>query len=248
MESIIKQQQLELARALAKALEQNHDEQAQMYLSQLTHSHDENLFLEMGKLTRKLHAALTDFTLDPRLFKLAEKEMPNTRERLNYIINSTEEATHKTLSFIDESMPLASFIADGADKLEQHWQIYNENTATSSQENELDKTVEEHLFLVKQNAQQIHHNLAKITLVQGFQDLTGQVLRQVISLVEEVEHNLVDLIKTSGQHQLDVETRDFQDDKDEAIKAGGPQITNHDKVNVVKNQDDVDDLLASFGF
>lgn len=36
-------------------------------------------------------------------------------------------------------------------------------------------------------------------LAQGFQDLTGQVIRQVIDLIKEIESNLVVLIKVSGQ-------------------------------------------------
>jgi chemotaxis protein CheZ len=82
-----------------------------------------------------------------------------------------------------------------------------------------------------------------MTLAQGFQDLTGQVLRQVIGLVEEVETNLVKLVKVAGQPQQSGETK-----KVDPLKAEGPQINAKNKPNVVNNQDDVDDLLSSLGF
>ena len=93
------------------------------------------------------------------------------------------------------------------------------------------------------HAGEIHNNLSEMTLAQGFQDLTGQVLRQVIGLVEEVENNLVKLVKVAGQSQQSGETKQV-----DPLKAEGPQINAKNKPNVVNNQDDVDDLLSSLGF
>jgi chemotaxis protein CheZ len=83
-----------------------------------------------------------------------------------------------------------------------------------------------------------------MTLAQGFQDLTGQVIRQVISLVEEVEDSLVQLVKVAGKHQQKVTPTKEKD----PIKAEGPQINAQDNPDVMNNQDDVDDLLSSLGF
>jgi chemotaxis protein CheZ len=82
-----------------------------------------------------------------------------------------------------------------------------------------------------------------MTLAQGFQDLTGQVIRQVIGLVEEVEASLVQLVKVAGKHQQSTTKKES-----DPIKAEGPQINAQDNPNVVNNQDDVDDLLSSLGF
>ncbi len=96
---------------------------------------------------------------------------------------------------------------------------------------------------MKQHADQVHHNLSEMMLAQGFQDLTGQVIRQVISLVEEVEDSLVQLVKVAGKPQQSSDKKEI-----DPIKAEGPQINAQDNPNVVNNQDDVDDLLSSLGF
>jgi chemotaxis protein CheZ len=106
------------------------------------------------------------------------------------------------------------------------------------------KEIEAYLPTVKQHADQVHANLSEMTLAQGFQDLTGQVIRQVIGLVEEVEDSLVQLVKVAGKHQQETTPKKDVD----PIKAEGPQINAQDNPNVVNNQDDVDDLLSSLGF
>jgi len=78
-------------------------------------------------------------------------------------------------------------------------------------------------------------------MAQDFQDLTGQIIRQVINLIRDVEAKLVHLVKISGAQAQ--ECRDEGSDKLE-----GPVIPGVDQGDVVKGQDDVDDLLSSLGF
>jgi chemotaxis protein CheZ len=110
---------------------------------------------------------------------------------------------------------------------------------------EMSKEIEAYLPVVKQHSEKIHQNLSEVTLAQGYQDLTGQVIRQVITMVEEVEDNLVALVKIAGTHQQD---RQKDDTEESPIKAEGPQIGAKDNPKVVNNQDEVDDLLSSLGF
>ena len=100
----------------------------------------------------------------------------------------------------------------------------------------------------KQHAETIQANLSEITLAQGYQDLTGQVIRQVTDLVEEVETNLVDLIKMVSEHQPLKQNTASTTKAVDPLKAEGPQMNATDKTNVVATQDDVDDLLSSLGF
>jgi chemotaxis protein CheZ len=236
---------LEAARALVTALEAGDESQVQLQMTTLTQAHQNDLFNEVGKLTRDLHEALSNFSVDPRLVDLAEHDIPDTRDRLNFVIETTEEAAHKTLGFIDETLPLASELKKTADDIEQSWHRFRMREMNAEEFRELSKEIEAYLPSVKSNTDQIHKNLSDMTLAQGFQDLTGQVIRQVITLVEEVEDNLVRLVKIAGQHQTEVK----KDDKVvDPIKAEGPQINAQDKANVVNNQDEVDDLLSSLGF
>ena len=245
MDSSQKIQQLEAARALVIALESDEEKQAQIQLSILTQSQESDLFHQVGKLTRELHEALSNFNIDSRLIDLAEKEIPNTRERLNYVITTTEEAAHKTLEFIEQSLPLTSEIQQITEELDTSWHRFRLAKTNTSELHIFGKEIESYLPKVKQHSVQIHKNLSEMMLAQGFQDLTGQVISQVISLVEEVESNLVRLVQVSSQH---IEHKKEVSKPVDPIKAEGPQINAKNKPNVVNDQDEVDDLLSSLGF
>lgn len=235
---------LEAARALVAALEANDNTEAQIHLASLTQAQESELFHEVGTLTRELHESLNNFNVDPRLVDMAKNDIPDTRERLNYVITTTEEAAHKTLGLIDSTLPLSDSLKDAAQKIEESWHRFRMREMDVDEFRTMSTEIESYLPNVKEHADKIHENLSEMTLAQGFQDLTGQVIRQVITLVEEVENNLVELVKIAGKHQTETK----KDGKEvDLIKAEGPQI-NKDKPNVVNNQDEVDDLLSSLGF
>jgi len=244
VESNSKAAQLTAARALVSALETDNEELIQQQLTLLTHAQDSELFLEVGKLTRELHNAINSFNVDSRLVNLTENTIPNTRERLNYVITATENAAHKTLGFIDAAMPLASSLKETAEKIDESWHRFRNREMNADEFRELSVEIEAYLPLVKQHSEKIHLNLTDMMMAQGFQDLTGQVIRQVITLIEEVEDNLVRLVQVSSKH---IEHKK-EDKIVDPTKAEGPQINAENNPNVVNNQDEVDDLLSSLGF
>ena len=237
MESMSKEQQLEAAQALVKALESDDNEQIQHQLTTLTQIQESDLFQQVGKLPRDLHDSLSNFSLDPRLIDLAENDIPSTRERLDYVIKTTEDAAHRTLELIDQTLPLTTALQQSTNNINESWH------QTSIEDEDISNKLKAYLPEVKQHSEQIHANLTEMTVVQGFQDVTGQVVRQVIILIEEVEDNLVKLVKLSGQK---IEQKDIK--PVDPIKAEGPQINQQDNPDVVNNQDEVDDLLSSLGF
>ncbi|MBL1321126.1 MAG: protein phosphatase CheZ [Methylophaga sp.] len=234
--------QLEAARALVTALENNDEQQVEQQLLILTQSQESDLFQEVGKLTRELHDSLNNFDVDARLIDLTENEMPDTRDRLNFVIKTTEDAAHKTLGFIDQTLPLTSELKQTAEQIDESWHRFRIKEMNAD---EFQSLIESYLPIVKQHSEQIHANLSEIIMAQGFQDITGQVIRQVIDLVGEVEGNLVQLVKVAGKH-IDNNTKDNK--KVDPIKAEGPQINAEGNPNVLNNQDEVDDLLSSLGF
>ena len=245
MEYLSSSELLDVARDLVTALETNDEKQAQIHLADLTQAQESDLFHEVGMLTRELHDSLSNFNVDSRLIDLAEHDIADTRERLNYVIKTTEEAAHNTLELIDKTLPLSDSLKLTAQNIDESWHRFRMREMGVEEFRTLSTEIESYLPNVKKHADQIHENLLEMTEAQGFQDLTGQVIRQVITLVEEVENKLVELVKIAGKHQTDRQ----KDGKEEVdlIKAEGPQI-NKDKPNVVNNQDEVDDLLSSLGF
>ncbi len=245
MDSSNQTSQLEIARSLVTALENNDEQLAAELTLSLGQSQESALFREVGKLTRELHDALNNFEVDARLIDLTENEMPNTRDRLNFVITTTENAAHKTLGYIDQTLPLTSELKKSAQKIDESWHRFRMKELSADEFRQLSKEIGAYLPIVKQHSEQIHANLSEMIMAQGFQDITGQVIRQVIDLVGEVENNLVQLVKVAGKHINDKPKENKQVDP---IKAEGPQINAEDNPNVLNNQDEVDDLLSSLGF
>ena len=83
-------------------------------------------------------------------------------------------------------------------------------------------------------------------MAQDFQDLTGQIIERVITLVDDMESSLVDLIRISGQNLREPVLKQQED----ILKGAGPVVPGVDDVaeNVVSGQDEFDDLLSSLGF
>jgi chemotaxis protein CheZ len=87
-------------------------------------------------------------------------------------------------------------------------------------------------------------------MAQGYQDLTGQVIRRVIDLVKEVEDSLVNMLTMFGERDGAEQTKpsSAKADKVDDVEAEGPIIDAEKRDDVVSGQDDVDDLLSSLGF
>jgi chemotaxis protein CheZ len=117
---------------------------------------------------------------------------------------------------------------------------------------ELYRRIDQFLGQTVDNSTVLSDKFNSILLAQDFQDLSGQVIKKVISLVQDVELRLVDLMRVAGQVEqltgifrgVDVESAN----KGADVVAEGPQIKASQRADVVSGQDDVDDLLSSLGF
>jgi chemotaxis protein CheZ len=100
----------------------------------------------------------------------------------------------------------------------------------------------------------LNENMQNIILEQGFQDLTGQVLKKVINLVTEVECNLVSLMRIAGQVEavVGIDVNEYVnkdgDNTGSDTVGEGPQYNAEKRSDVIDSQDNVDDLLSSLGF
>jgi chemotaxis protein CheZ len=230
-----KTQLLESARALIAALEADNEPDAEVQLTALAEGRDNNLFIEVGKLTRDLHAAISNFSVDSRIANLTEHDIPDSRDRLDYVVTLTEQAAHQTLEAVDKAIPAANNLLELT------------KTVPKTADAATQLSIDDVFLSITQRTHTIQSALSDITMAQGFQDLTGQVIRKVTDLIEEVETNLVRLIKIAAEHQPQKQVSPIVQEVD-PLKAEGPQMNAAHKKNVVTDQDDVDDLLSSLGF
>lgn len=197
-------------------------------------------------MTRQLHDSLETFRQDSRIDSLTENEIPDARERLSYVIEMTQKAADKTLGAVEETLPIADKIEDRAGELKNTWKKFRRRELSADQFRELSADIETFLGDIEGDSRQMKNNLTEVLMAQDFQDLTGQIINRVITLVEEVEGNLVDLIRITGLGDGDEVANKKQEIS--AVEAEGPQIPGIGTADVMESQDDVDDLLSSLGF
>ncbi|HKK13113.1 MAG TPA: protein phosphatase CheZ, partial [Gammaproteobacteria bacterium] len=187
------------ARQLVADLEAGNEEAAGRALDDLTRARDASLFHELGKLTRELHEALNSFQLDARMANLTESDIPDARARLNHVITMTEQSAHRTLNAVEAALPVSEELRDEASALHGQWQRFRRRDMDVEEFRRLSQTLEEFLATTTDRATHINQNLSEVLMAQDFQDLTGQIIRKVIALVKEVEDNLVNLVRISGE-------------------------------------------------
>jgi chemotaxis protein CheZ len=233
---------LSLAKSLVANLEQGNTTEVNQLISNLSNQHESVLFQEVGKLTRQLHDSITCFGDDDRFSGLAENRMPDARERLSFVIEKTEESAHRTLNAVEEALPIAHELEEHGKTMRQDWEKFTRREMDAEEFRQMSKRIEGFLQHVENDAKDLNKGLTEIMMAQDFQDITGQIIRQVIELVHDIEEGLVTAIKNSG-----MTTISHDEDKKDVV-AEGPQVNQEDNPDVMSGQDDVDDLLSSLGF
>ena len=223
-------------------------------VAELNSTRDQSLYQEVGRLTRTLHESIRNFQIDTTRQDKQEElsKIDDATDRLSYVVDMTDKAANKTLDLVEETMPLASEMKQEASVLKTDWAKLRRREMNPDEFRLLYKRMD--LFLNKLNEQsdQVYRNLSEILLAQDFQDLTGQVIKRVTGLVQEVEENLVHLVAMAGKVDQITGTvhegLERKDDKNNIERGEGPQMNAEERVDVVSSQDDVDDLLSSLGF
>ncbi len=228
-------------RNLLQEMEVSSEKDGMATLDTFVKDYEEGLYNQIGRLTRQLHDSLNTFKADEKIFSLTKEDIPSAKERLKYVVEVTEQATQKVLGIIENSIPLSLEISEGASGLHNKWSKLS--NAAGSQE--IASSTKTFLVEVGENASILHGHLTEILMAQEFQDITGQIIKKVIDLVQDVESNLVRLIKLTGHVNA---PREKEKEK-ESLKASGPCVPGIDDQAVcTSGQDDVDELLASLGF
>jgi chemotaxis protein CheZ len=85
-------------------------------------------------------------------------------------------------------------------------------------------------------------------MAQGFQDITGQIIRRVIDLVQDLESSMVNLISISSRKIAAGSAAGIGASVQPELP--GPVVPGVDDKagDVATSQVDVDDLLSSLGF
>lgn len=197
------------------------------------------MLVRVGQMTRGLHDSLRELGLDKVLEK-ASVDMPDVRDRLNYVARMTEQAAQRVLNATDAAIPLQERIDAGASEVLKGWKNTFNAPFSEAGYRDMATSTMQCLVDMQHDSNATKQQLLDIMMAQDFQDLTGQVIRKVTDLAHNLESQLV-------QFLIDYAPSEVKRETDNSL-LNGPQISPEGKSDVVADQGQVDDLLDSLGF
>ena len=200
----------------------------------------EKVFNQVGQMARLLHDTLGALGYDKLLEKTVHA-LPDAKDRLTYIANLTEQAACKVLNATDIANPLQEELENGAKLLADKWDaVYANRLSTQEFKLLADETRAYLKNAVPQRTGATREQLMEIMMAQDFQDLTGQVIKKIVGLAQDLESGLMNVL---------IETMPGEK-KTESVKSllNGPVVNPEGRTDVVASQKQVDDLLESLGF
>lgn len=201
---------------------------------------NDEMLNRIGQVTRALHESIRGLGLDKVIEQVA-KDIPDACERLQYVARMTEQSAERVLNATDLAMPIQDNLATGSASLKQHWQKVKLEPSLKAEYNEAVEETLTFLTLAEKKSLETKALLMDIMMAQDFQDLTGQVIRKIIALTQDLESQLVQVL-VDFSPALNKKESSFN-----RTLINGPQVSIN-AVDSFANQQQVDDLLADLGF
>ena len=190
-----------------------------------------DVFQQIGTITRLLHDTMQQLGVMPKL-QIATDGLPDARSRLSYIANKTADAANKVLNSVDQAKVDHAAISQATRDIAQAIVADPVRAVASG-------AVLNFVRDVEQRTAAIDGHLTDIMMAQDFHDLTGQVVAKVVTLANDLEDSLVKLLVQVVPAE--------QREKVDPNVLHGPVVDATGRTDVVTDQGEVDDLLASHG-
>lgn len=200
----------------------------------------EQAFNRVGQMARQLHDVLRGLGYDKLLERTVEA-IPDATDRLTYVATLTEQAAWRVLNATDIAMPVQESLGTAGKSLAERWERLYANRLSVEEFRALAGETRDFLGgRLPEAVGATNAQLKEIMMAQDFQDLTGQVIKKVVTLAQQLETEmmalLIDIIpeqRRTGEvgHLLN-----------------GPVVKAEGRTDVVTNQTQVDELLGSLGF
>ncbi len=188
---------------------------------------------KIGLLTRQLHDSLSELGYVDKL-RGSVDELPDAQSRLSYIARLTGEAAEKVLSRVELAKTQHDFIAAETRRVGD---LLVKDPVAAVATGQIFNFVAD----VDRASKEIDSHLTEIMMAQDFHDLTGQVIARVVNLAATIEEQLVTLLIQTAPTPAPAAVQARQG-------LQGPVVDPVAGDDVVTDQSQVDDLLASLGF
>lgn len=212
---------IEVARELVEALESGAEARAARCVQAL--NVDSELYQQVGRIARDIHNNMVAFLSGSELLEMTHGETEETRKRLRHVIDLTDSAAHETLNAAESIKEVVHELQAGLD-------------AGSVD----DAALRDALV-------HIGDRVNGIVLAQSYQDLSGQIITRAITLVSNIEAQLIDLLTLAGLEESTAEELVKQQAENDN-RGHGPRVAGTTTGDSLAGQDEVDDLLTSLGF
>jgi chemotaxis protein CheZ len=199
----------------------------------------EATYNRLGHMVRKLHDSMRELGYDKGLEETARK-IPDARERLAYIAQMTEQAASRVLNATDIALPVQNELEHHARQMGARWDQMFANQLSVDEFKALAADTRTFFAVAPSKIDITNAQLREIMMAQDFQDLTGQVIKKVVELVQGVETQLLQVL---------IEVMPEEKKAEAPVNLmNGPVISAAGRTDVVTSQAQVDDLLESLGF
>jgi chemotaxis protein CheZ len=190
----------------------------------------------VGHLTRRLHDTLIELGYDRQLQQCAAGALPDARQRLAYVATLTEQAASRSLNAVELAAPLQVQLGTEATALAARWDDVFAGRGDPQELKAIAEETRSYLKAVQGRTDETRSHLREVMMAQEFQDLTGQVLKRVTELAEDLEKQLLMLLVENASGAA------------KHPEIHGPHIGGPGSADALPDQAQVDALLESLGF
>lgn len=194
---------------------------------------------QIGQMARTLHDTLRELGLQKEIEKAAAT-IPDARDRLNYVATLTQQAAERVLNATEAAQPVVEKMEVEAHRLSKQWELLFEKKLDVEQFKNLVTQTHAFLYEVPKQTKATNAYLMEIMMAQDFQDLTGQVIKKIIEVTQNMEQQLLAVLLENAPASLKAELN--------TGLLNGPVVNPQGRTDVVTSQDQVDELLESLGF
>lgn len=197
-------------------------------------------FNTVGHMMRQMHDALLGLGYD-KLIEKTVTTIPDAKDRLAYVASLTEQAACKVLNATDVAMPIQEQLEASSKSLAARWdQVYANQMGVADFKRLADETRQFLKGELPEKVSLTNAQLLEIMMAQDFQDLTGQVIKKIVVLAQEMETAMMSVL-------IDI-IPEMKKTEEVNSLLNGPVINADGRGDVVVSQNQVDDLLDSLGF
>ncbi len=191
---------------------------------------DTKLYEELGELARFIDTTMKTLSEFSAPVNASTEQLPQAQTHLLNLKTQTEQGTHKVMLEVEAIQ-------------ESHIQINKMLKALTQalQQGTVSPAILQEMQTVGQKLGQDDKRLLDIMTALSFQDLVAQSVNKLVTILDEVEHKLLQLVVVFGPYQKQAAKKN-QDKASEMLKQ--LEATK----NTSMNQDLADEILKQFGF